>query len=277
MKSGLIFGAIMPHGGMIPEIAGTDREIMAPLHEMCSRLGSECSDASPQTVIVITPHGHCQPDAFTVALASTARGKLSGTDGKIESQFEMDVDLAKEIVKQCQNEDLPIRSVVPVNMDETLAPLDMDWGAYIPLWYCGANFTPPPRVVVCTPCFGLGLMEHRLFGIAITKAAKVLGRDVALIASCDWAHAHMEDGPYGFHEDAKQLDQQVQAIVRRDSLGELADLSPDLIENAKIDGLWPATILYGALNETDQDSRLRGNYVGYDRPTYFGMLCAYWK
>ena len=82
-------------------------------------------------------------------------------------------------------------------------------------------------------------------------------------------HAHDADGPYGFDPASKEYDDRVVEIVRSDQLGELLELDASFVDAAKADSFWQMLMLHGALA-----GRWRGEFLSYEAPTYFGMLCA---
>jgi len=96
----------------------------------------------------------------------------------------------------------------------------------------------------------------------------VSGRRVAFIASADHGHAHLENGPYGFHPAAAEYDAMVCDIVRGNRLERLLEIRPELVELAKADSWWQMLMLHGATQGW------RGDLVSYEAPTYFGMLTA---
>ena len=72
-------------------------------------------------------------------------------------------------------------------------------------------------------------------------------RPVAFVASADHGHGHTHDGPYGFSEHSAPYDDDVQDVVRRNALGELAGWDPQRADDALADSLWQMLMLHGAL------------------------------
>src|SRR5260370_306053 len=107
-------------------------------------------------------------------------------------------------------------------------------------------------------------------GKAIARAAAASGQRVALIASCDHGHGHDANGPYGFTPKSKEFDDQVIALIKRDDLGALLEIDPKLPVEGKADSYWQMLMLHGALDS----AKWRGEFLSYEAPTYFGMLCA---
>jgi aromatic ring-opening dioxygenase LigB subunit len=110
---------------------------------------------------------------------------------------------------------------------------------------------------------------HVAVGRAIARVADDSGKRVALIASCDHGHAHDPKGPYGFAPESKQFDDRVVDLVKRNALGELLAFDPKFVADAKADSFWQMLMLHGAIGDSWQ-----AEFLSYEAPTYFGMLCA---
>lgn len=91
------------------------------------------------------------------------------------------------------------------------------------------------------------------------------GKRVAFIASCDWSHAHNENGPYGFNPAAKLLDEEIVDLMKTNELEKMVQF-----DAAKPDGIWQSLILAGAFPKESRKS----HFYSYEAPTYFGLICA---
>jgi aromatic ring-opening dioxygenase LigB subunit len=125
-----------------------------------------------------------------------------------------------------------------------------------------------PTVIV-VPARDLPYERHLAAGRAIARAAQASGRRVALIASCDHGHGHDATGPYGFTPRSREFDEQVVALVKAGDLGALVRMDPELPVEGKADSYWQMLMLHGALGDG-----WRGEFLSYEVPTYYGMLCA---
>jgi aromatic ring-opening dioxygenase LigB subunit len=268
----LVFACIAPHGGdVIAEIAGE----MAPSTEVTRRameeVGRRMEVARPDTVVVVTPHGVRVANSICVMTTDRAYGMLAGAGGCIEAEFTVDTDLAQLIAgRAIQHYSVPAATAIygASGGDECCTPLD--WGVLVPMWFLGARWPTPPRIVTITPSRALTLKQLYNFGTAIAEAAVASERRVALVASADWGHGHDPQGPYGFAPESAEFDALIQEIVRSERLDDLLSTDIEFADRAKIDGLWQAIILAGALHHTT----MRGELLSYEAPTYFGMLVA---
>jgi aromatic ring-opening dioxygenase LigB subunit len=262
----LVFAAVAPHGG----IAIND-DVAAVTRAGMEELGRLFDEAQPETVIVATPHNVHISNALGVIVASRVAGKLDGMTPVIELDVATDTQLAWRVLQALGAAGLPAAGVSYGSNDPGTAVAPMDWGVLIPLWFMGGRHQPPVPLVVVTPARDLSPNDHVTAGAAIATAAATSDRRVALIASADHGHAHVEGGPFGFDEAADEYDALVCDIVGANQLERLVEISPDVVEKAKADSWWQMLMLHGATRGW------RGRLISYEAPTYFGMLtAAYW-
>lgn len=265
----IVFAAIAPHGGIAVEEACAPEELKVAevTRAGMQELGRLFDEARPEVAVVVTPHNVHISDAFGVIVAARVAGSLSGAQ-HVKLDLQTDGTLAWGILGCMNLMQLPSAGVSFGSNDPGTAVAPMDWGVLIPLWFMGGRSKPPVDIVVVTPARDLPAEAHTKAGEAIHAAAERSSRRVALIASADHGHAHLQDGPYGYHPAAKEYDTLVKDIVGKDELHRLRDISYDLVDHAKADSWWQMLVLHGAVDG------FRGRLVSYEAPTYFGMLTA---
>ena len=268
---GIVFAAIAPHGGIAIAEACTPEEVDVAIatRRGMERLGRLFARAKPEAVVIATPHNVHISGALGVVVAARVAGRLSGAPPSVALDVPSDAELAWRILTALGEDDISSVGISFGGNDPTSAVAPMDWGVLIPLWFMGGRADPPVPIVVVTPARDLPAEAHVKAGEAIARAAAAYGRRVAFIASADHGHAHDVDGPYGFDARAKQYDELVVGLVKRNQLDLLDGIDPELVEGAKADSWWQMLILRGAV-----DGRLRGRLISYEAPTYFGMLTA---
>jgi aromatic ring-opening dioxygenase LigB subunit len=253
----VVFGAIAPHGDPA-FVEGS------PTRLAFDELGSRLERAKPDVIVVFTPHNVHVEGAFAVVTAATVAGSLD--EPPIELECPVDRELAVAVLDALRRAGLPGVSVSYGSNDESLAVMPMDWGTLIPVWFLGRSRDEPRPVVVLSPARELSLGDHVRAGAAVAKACS--GRRAALVASADHGHAHDSEGPFGFDPAAAEYDARVVDLVRENRLGDVVQLE-SIVAAASADSLWQLVLLHGALGD-GFDVEL----LSYERPTYFGMLCA---
>jgi aromatic ring-opening dioxygenase LigB subunit len=248
----IVAGAIAPHG--------TPAFEPGPTRDALEEIGRRFAAAAPDATVVVTPHNIHVEGHFAVVDAGTVAGSLAEW-GVPERTLERPVDRDLVAALAGTATDLPLLTVSYGGNDPASAAAPMDWGTLIPL-----AFLPETPVVVISPARDRPLAEHVELGRAIASAAG--DRRVALVASADHGHAHDPDGPYGFDPASAEYDEAIVELVRSNRLEGVAELEP-LAAPAKADSLWQLIVLHGALGDS-----YTAEFLSYEAPTYFGMLCA---
>jgi aromatic ring-opening dioxygenase LigB subunit len=268
---GLVFGCIAPHGGIaIAEAcAPVQRELAIVTRRGMEELGRRFDRAAPEVAVVLTPHNIHVEGAMAVVTAGTVAGALEGHPD-VALRVATDRSLALAIRDGIAAAGIPVAGVSYGANDAAAAVFPMDWAVLVPLWFMGGRATPPVRTVVVAPARDLSYERHVAAGQAIAAAAAASGTRVALIASCDHGHGHDANGPYGFTPKSKEFDDLVVDLITRDDLGALLRMDRALPVDAKADSYWQMLMLHGAL----AGAKWTGEFLSYEAPTYFGMLCA---
>ncbi|MCY0869636.1 MAG: extradiol ring-cleavage dioxygenase [Firmicutes bacterium] len=255
-----------PHGSeIIEQLSGGRPELMRATRMSMERLGHRMAQASPTVIVVLTPHGVRVRGQFCIVDTERMFGQLEEQDACVTMERRVHRPLADAIAREAEGVGLPVARAGFATASGEHSCLPLDWGVIVPL-----HFMPHTKIVTVTPTRELTLEDHVRFGSALAQATASLDERVGLVASCDWAHAHAADGPYGYDPAAAQLDRQVADWISENNLEALTTLSPDFIAAAKPDGIWQALILAGAIPA----ERRRTEFLSYEVPTYFGLMCA---
>lgn len=267
------FAGIAPHGfSIIEEIAGHEMDLFKPTRDSMELFGELFKTHQLDTIIILTPHGLRLKGHHAIYLSEYCRGSLEQFGKEVHVEFKCDIDLAKQILSQMEEERIPLVGCNYGAISGPLSNIEMDWGTLIPLWFCGAQDEGKPELIVIGPTRDVPLSQLVTMGEIIADEAKKSGKKVALIASADQAHAHDKKGPYGYAKEAKEYDELIINIVKQDRLDQLLQIDKNLIEKAKPDSLWQMLILHGAL----KSNALKSHFLSYEVPTYFGMLVVYY-
>ena len=246
-----------------------ERSLAATTRGAMQELGRRFTAGSPEVTVVLTPHNIHVERGMAVVLAGTMAGTLEGGAAPIAMRVPVDRDLAIAVAVAVGEAGVPIAAVSYGANDTAAAVFPMDWGTQVPLHFMGGSDDPPKPIVMVAPARDLPWDAHVTAGRASAKAAETSGKRVALIASCDHGHAHDPKGPYGYSPASKGFDDRVVDLVKRDALGEPLTFDRAFVSEAKADSFWQMLMLHGAL-----DDQWRGEFLSYEAPTYFGMLCA---
>jgi aromatic ring-opening dioxygenase LigB subunit len=272
----LVFACIAPHGSLvIPLLAGEEGQKALATRAAMEELGRRIAAAQPETIVLVTPHGHRVDGVFSLLNNQRVKGTLGGEENPLENRyslvFDVDKALNDAIVESARSLDVPVARVYYAVADDPTFHMSLDWAALVPLWFLGGMLFPRPKVVIACP--DRGNMPWTLFpafGRAIRKAAESLDRRIAFIASADLGHAHDASGPYGYDIASQEYDTALIEAVKAQDLGRLLSFDLDWLKRAATDSYGQILNLHGLIEGTN----FKGEFLSYEVPTYFGMMCA---
>ena len=252
----IVVGVVAPHGTPVFE------QPDGPTARGMARLAQELRASAAEAAVLVTPHGTLLDGHFgVVRSARLAEHPSQFVEAEHLYEGDGEPELADACVRALRDAGLPALGLTFGTTVAGGSVMPIDWGAGIPL-----TFLRLPAVVV-TPCRALSNDDHVRAGAAL--AAATGDRRVAFVASADHGHGLAHDGPYGFSEHSRPYDDDVQDVIRRNALAELAGWDPQRARDALADSFWQLLMLHGALG-----AGFRSELVSYEAPTYFGMLTA---
>lgn len=265
---GLVFGAIAPHGSIaVAEWCTPEqRPLAAKTRAGFEQLARRFDAARPDVTVLFTPHHVHLEKHMAIITSGTMHGVLEGGATRVELKIKADRDLMLAIQRAIADAGVPLIGVSYGGNDPATATMPVDWATQIPLHFMGRDRVP---AVVLAPARDLSWDMHVTAGRAIASVAAASRKRVAVIASCDHGHGHDAKGPYGFTPKSKEFDDQVVELVKRNRLSELLRFAPEFPTEAKADSFWQMLMLHGAIGDG-----WRTEFLSYEAPTYFGMLCA---
>jgi aromatic ring-opening dioxygenase LigB subunit len=264
----LVFGAIAPHGSIaIAEWCTPEqRTLAAKTRAGFEELGRRFDAARPEVTILFTPHHVHLEGHMAVVVSGGMKGELEGGASRVGLYAAVDRTLARSVLDALSGAHVPVIGLSYGGNDPMTAVMPMDWATQIPIHFMGGERVP---IVMVAPARDLSWDMHVAAGRAIARVAGASGKRVAVIASCDHGHGHDAKGPYGFTPKSKEFDDRVVELVKRNALRDLLSFEASFPTDAKADSFWQMLMLHGAIGEG-----WRAEFLSYEAPTYFGMLCA---
>jgi len=281
----LVAAGIAPHGFPIIPVLSDDADGALETRKQMERLGCAFRKAGVEAVIIAGPHGIRVDGTFAIVDAARVAGTLRWNDRTAEVNAPCDRGLIEALASEATKDKLPVARVSYAGNRADQAVTPLDWGAMVPLWFLGhdqnsvgsgdvlaaaPHDTGAPTTVLVTPSRSLSWSAMVDFGRTIGTVLEGDPRNVGFIASCDWAHTHREDGPYGFHESAARVDAFVVDALRRNAPADLLHLDPGDVQHAAIDGLWQTLMLAGVQEIVPMTIEV----LSYEAPAYYGMIVA---
>ena len=281
----LVKACIAPHGFPIIPALSEDAEGALATRAAMEALAGEIAEAQPEVFVLASPHGLRVHERICLSYGARAAGTLHWQERQLEMNFSLDRELTEAIAERATARGVPVAlgSFAGNRFDQSVIPLD--WGSMTPLWFFGhrqdrtglghvladvVGDDDGAPAVLMTPSRALPPAQMVEHGRAMAEAIEADSRRVVFVASCDWAHTHREDGPYGAHPEAATADGAIVEAIERDDLASIAGFDVDLFERTATDGFWQTLMLVGIAELVP----LTGRLLCYEAPSYYGMITA---
>lgn len=270
---GIVSAGISPHPPLIiPEIGGREIEEVRRTVEALKKLSLEIAAFSPETVIIITPHGPMFRDALAALGDEELQGDFKAFRApEVKLKAKNDLELLQAVVAESKKEKLNVvvlRREKPVSFfDDT----ELDHGTTVPLYYL-QQAGSAKKIIVLT----FALLPYRdlfRFGLALKRAVDATGRRVAVVASADLSHRLIKGAPAGYDPSGKEFDQKLARYLQDYDVEKILSMDRELISRAGECGLRSIIILLGSLSTLNVTPEV----ISYEGPFGVGYLVATFK
>ena len=259
----IVFSAIVPHPPiLIPTIGKENIRQLSATSNSYHKLEQDLYASQAETIIIISPHGHLQEEAFTINLSSEFRGNFEEF-GDLTTKLNLsgDIELAHKIKEKLETK-------APLQL---ISEVELDYGASVPLYLLTRHL---PKIKLIPLYYsGLDLAAHYNFGQTIKS--KLLGSStrIAIIASGDLSHRLSKNAPAGYSPKGKKFDKKLIDSLLKKETGEIIKFKPELIADAGECGLKSILILLGILEGMKYEPQL----LSYESPFGVGYLTMNYK
>src|SRR5215469_10245826 len=255
---------------IIPLLGEKDADKALKTRSAMEELGRRAAATKPDTIVLVTPHGHRIDNCFSLLHNKRVQGSLGpepeSSGNSFTLSFEVDRELNDAIKEEASMLDVPVSRVYYAVAEDTNFYMPLDWGALVPLNFIGLPIRPLPKVVIACP--DRNILDWGLFapfGLSIRKAAEKLNRRIVFIASSDLGHAHDANGPYGYDSASQEYDLALADAVEASDLGRRRECERGWLKRGGTDAYGQVLNLYGAGDGLNDKPEL----VSYEVPTYF--------
>ncbi|PKM57195.1 MAG: hypothetical protein CVU98_07375 [Firmicutes bacterium HGW-Firmicutes-3] len=261
----------LPHPPVaIPEVGQGRERVISKTLDGYRTIAQKIKKIRPETIVVITPHGHSFSNGISMLGTSYVQGDLNGF-GISEVSMSKKINLPLTHLIQIAWEEKDLVSVV---LDEVMArsygtQVKIDHGALVPLYFVDEVYEGYQLVHV-TPC-GLGAREHYNYGVAMKDVIMSFDETVVIICSGDLSHALTDDGPYTYNPYGKLFDALVVEAITEKSPEILLKLTPKEVSDAAQCGLNSYLMGFGIMDGYDYHSEV----ISYEGPFGVGYLTGY--
>jgi len=259
----IVFSAIVPHPPiLIPTIGKENINQLKATSDSYLKLEQDLYASQAETIIIISPHGHLQEEAFTINLSPEFTGNFKEF-GDLTTKLSLsgDIGLAHEIKEK-------IETKIPLQL---ISAPELDHGSLIPL--CLLTEHLPKIKIIPLYYSGLDLAAHYNFGQIVKNELLNSNSRVAIIASGDLSHKLSKSAPAGYSPKGKKFDKKMIDCLLKKQTGEIIKFKPELIEDAGECGLKSIIILLGILEGIKYEPQL----LSYESPFGVGYLTMNFK
>ncbi|MDM8533354.1 AmmeMemoRadiSam system protein A [Clostridiaceae bacterium HSG29] len=261
----LIAGYIMPHPPIIiDKIGKEDVLVVKKTKDAMEKIANEIKNMSPDTIIVITPHGTVFSDAFTINYKDLLYGNLS-TFGypEVELRKNNEISLVEEIVASSLIENIPIAKLDNDLVKRFNITDEIDHGIIVPLYYIEKEYSKYNLIHINYS--GLSYNEHYKFGMAIRNACENIDKKIIIIASGDLSHKLSNKGPYTYSPSGVLFDQKIIDCLKEKDIRSIINMDADFVNEAGECGKRSIDTLIGTLDGYDYETEV----LSYEGP--FGV------
>lgn len=257
----IVFSAFVPHPPvLIPDIGKENVEKLKITRQALEDLEKNLYVSQPETIIVITPHGHIFQDVFTInAYPELIIDFREFGDLTTKGKFKADLNLIAEITNTAKLRQMPL-----VLQSEEI----IDYGTAVPLLFL-AKHLPKVQIIPISFSF-LDFKNHLDFGYFLKENFMNSNKRIAIIASGDLSHKLSENSPAGFSPLGKKFDETVINSLKTKNTAGLLNLDQKTCVEAGECGLRSLLILLGILRNVNYNLKI----FSYESPLGIGYLVA---
>ncbi len=253
----LVFSALTPHPPLsIPAIGKDNINQIKKTVNALRKTGDFLAEIKPETLIIISPHGHLIPGAFTINQSTDFTGNFEKFgDLTTKLNFKGDLGLTHQIKESMETK---------INAQLISEPI-LDHGVTVPLFYLSEKFKNFQLIPIGYS--NTDLKQHYLFGRLIKEVIFSNKKRVAVVSSGDMSHCLTKEAPGGFSEQGPKFDRLIQSLIKNKKTDKILNLDQEFIEAAGECGLRSLVILLGILDGVNYQPQLlsyEGSFgVGY--------------
>ncbi|MEK7377102.1 MAG: class III extradiol dioxygenase subunit B-like domain-containing protein [Candidatus Margulisiibacteriota bacterium] len=259
--SNVIYGIIAPHPPIvIPEIGGKRIKEAENTKTSLEAVSKKLKSLLPDAVIIITPHGQISQATIHVYTSHVFDGDFSAFgNSSIKIKCKGDPVMGRKILQEAKE-----AGIYAAEIQESF----LDHGILVPYYYLAAAGVNCPVLPISISLSSIRALFE--FGKAVSKAAELSGKKIAVTASADMSHRLTPDAPSGFSPRGKEFDEKLVDLVKNNDVNGILDFDPVLAREAGQDALWSIAILLGAL----EGSGLKSRVLSYEAPFGVGYMVA---
>jgi AmmeMemoRadiSam system protein A/AmmeMemoRadiSam system protein B len=251
---------LVPHPPIvIPEVGKGEETKIRDTSNSLDIIAKEIARNTPDTIILITPHGVMFQDAISLSYEEEIKGSLKDfRASSVAFELTIDKELTNKIYEEAFSQRIPVVMATNSLLNKYKTSVFLDHGAMVPLYFIDKYYKDFKLVHITYAA--LSDIELYQFGIAIREAVEKYDKSAVLIASGDLSHKLKEDGPYGYDSYGEKFDKEFLEHLQNGSLKEVFSMDKQTICSASECGRRSVAILLGAM----EGRGFKGELLSYE-------------
>lgn len=268
----LVYCCLLPHPPVIvPEVGGRDLTAVSATVEGMKKASKALVDTTPDTVLIISPHGPVFRDAVAYLKGQKLSGSLKDFRApQVEFSFVNDLELIACIEEEAQAIGIPMVGIDGSSSRWYGVDAVLDHGMMVPLYYLRRAGLPTQVRLVALGMSLLGREQLYRFGVGLRKAIANSPRRVALVASGDMSHRLIPGAPAGYDPKGEEFDRIIREALQKGDPLPVLKVESHLAERAGECGLRSLIMALGALDGL----AIKPRVYSYEGPFGVGYLVA---
>jgi len=255
----IVYSAFIPHTPLLIEGVGKEntQKFQATL-DAIRLVREELYTTHPDTIVLISSHGHIHADAFSANSHVSYEAHLADFgDLTTHTNYRSDIPLIHDIQNEMWKQETPF----------TLDSFEkMDYGFGVSSLLLMPYKIKPLLVPISHST--LSAKSHVQFGRALKEVLSASHKRIAVIATGDLSHALSSDSPAGFRQEGIEYDEKIILALQNASLSQLLSMDAEMVEAASECSYRPLLILFGVLEKVP----IQPEVLSYEHPFGVGEL-----
>jgi hypothetical protein len=250
----------MPHPPIaVPEVGkGEEKKIQNTL-DAYDAVAKKITEKTPDTIILITPHGVMFEDSVSIFYEDNLVGDLKKFGvPQVSMNITIDKSLSEKIYEIAQKEGLSVSLTTKLLLNDYNASPELDHGAIVPLYFINKFYSKYKLVHITYAA--LSDDELYMIGTAVNKAVEEMDINAVFIASGELSHRLKADGPYGYNPYGEKFDIEFLRYLEKGDLKGVLSIDKETVYNAGECGRRSVVVLLGTLEGT----RFEGKLFSYE-------------
>ena len=255
----IVFAALVPHSPLLaPGVGKEKRDALLGTLKAYAEVEQALVAAKPDTIVIISPHAHTYPDAFSANMAPKYVGTLKAFgDHQTTVDAKSDFLLLDRLQRELRSEGVPFTLT---------SSEELDYGFTIPLLLLTPRL-PEWKLVPIAPSL-MDAQAHVDFGRKLENVLHQETTRVAIIASADLSHKLTTDSPGGASVEGPAFDATVRSKLATMDVQGLLALDAQAVEAAGQCAYRPIMTLLGML----EDQSVKPRELCFEAPFGVGYL-----